>query len=230
MGRVTPALLWAAAAAAALAFVALGCSERAEPAVRLVDGTTPPPLPAALEETGRGSVVSRVTVTSVRRLGAAGRRCVDGFRPEFRVAAGATVVRRTGVVGESLTFADVAHDVVLGCDRVDRRAPASDPWCGRSVGRLVAGRLRDLRLDIACRTGGAAQVGFGWVQAGAGTRWVGARAGSATEIAVVAAGLPVRVVANDVDADTSSATFAISEYAASGNVLRSYRVSAGVAG
>jgi hypothetical protein len=46
----------------------------------------------------------------------------------------------------------------------------------------------------------------------------------------VAAGLPVRVVTEDIDRADSSATFAIGEYGSAGMALRTYRFSAGVAG
>jgi hypothetical protein len=231
MERLTQQLLrTAAGGAAALALAAGGCGHGASAPSRLVDGTPPPKLPAALKLSDRNTVTSRVTVTSIGRLGATGRNCVDGFRPEFRLAVDATVVRRTGIVGESVTFMDADHDVVLGCDRTDGPAPASQPWCGRSVGRLVGGRLRDLRLDIACRTRRGTQVGFGWIETGPGTRWVAARVGAVTEVAGVAAGLPVRVVTEDIDRETSSATFATVEYAGSGKTLARHRISAGVAG
>lgn len=231
MGRLTPILVrTAAGGAATLALASGGCGDRPQPPTRLVDGTNPTTLPVRLEGLDRNGIGSRLTITSVRRLGAFGRNCVDSFRPEFRVAANATVIRRTGVLGESLTFENIDHDVVLGCDRGDGGTAASGRWCGRAAGRLFAGRLRDLRLDIACRTHRGAQIGFGWIQADAGTHWIGARVGDVTEVSEVAAGLPVRVATTDVDPGNASATFAIVEYAESGRALRSYRVSVGVAG
>jgi hypothetical protein len=231
MGRLTPHLVRAAAGgAAAVALLAGGCASQRTPIPRLLDGTRPPSLPARLDGLGGPTVVSRLTVTTVRRLGSIGRRCVDSFTPEFRVPADAIVIRRTGVVGESLTFANADRDVVLGCDRTARRPRPGEPWCGRSVGRVIAGRLRDLRLDVACHTTSGVQVGFGWIQSGAHTRWVTAGVDGVTEVSAVAAGLPVRVVTEDIDRADSSATFAIGEYGSAGMALRTYRFSAGVAG
>ena len=216
--------------ALATALAATGCGDDAARQGRLVDGTRPPVLPAALAAAARNAVATRVTALHVDDLDEAGRSCVAGFRGEFRVAKDATVVRRTGVVGESLTFLDADRDVVLGCDRTNRPAPASRRWCGRSVGLLIAGRLHDVRVDIACRTRHGTQVGFGWIQPGSETHWVAVRAGPGTEITKVTPGLPLRIVTEDVDPATSSATFTIVEYASAGRALRSYRVRAGVAG
>ena len=217
------------AAAVSLALLVAGCGDRTPPPARLVDGTTPPALPAALRDIGP-AVSSRVTVVEARRLDSPGRSCVASFRPEFRISPGATVVRRTGAAGESLTFEDAQGAVVLGCYRTAGASASARRWCGRSVGRLVAGRLRDMRLDIACRTGDAGAVGFGWIEPGPATRWVVARVGPIREVAAVAASLPVRIPTGDVDQPTSTATFAVVEYTASGEVVRRYRARVGVAG
>jgi hypothetical protein len=209
---------------------AAGCGRSPARPVRLVDGTAPPPLPAPLRRRAAGATTARVAVLAAGRLDAAGRRCLASFRPEFRIAPGTTVVRRTGAAGESLTFTDADREVVLGCDRASLRAPDARGWCGRSVGRLVAGRLRDPRLDLGCRSHDGAAVGFGWIEPGPATRWIGVRVARSTEVDEVAAGLPVRVPTDDVDRATSSAAFSIVEYTGAGAVARRYRLRAGVAG
>jgi hypothetical protein len=220
----------AATSAAALALVAAGCGRAPAPRVRLVDGTVPTRLPAALHDRVGQATYTRVAVLAARQLDAAGRRCLASFRSEFRIPPATTVVRRTGVVGESLTFRDAGGDVLLGCDGTARGTRLTLGWCGRSVGRLVAGRLRDMRLDIACRSEDGSSVGFGWIEPAPATRWLAVGTGRSTEVEEVAAGLPVRVPTDDVDQATSSATFPVVEYTSRGRIRRRYRLRAGVAG
>jgi hypothetical protein len=170
-------------------------------------------------------------VLEARDLRTIERGCLRSFEPEFRLPPATVVVRRTGTLGESLTFTDAEHDVVLGCAGTGSASTPVPRWCGRSVGRLYAGRLRDVRLDVACHDRAGRPVGFGWIEPGPATRWIGVRAGGrVAEVAAVAAGLPVRVATDAVDRARSSATFAVAEYAASGAAVRSFRVRAGVAG
>jgi hypothetical protein len=87
-----------------------------------------------------------------------------------------------------------------------------------------------VRLSIICRDRKGNPVGFGWIEPGRTTKWVVSRTRQGIEIEPVAAGLPVRVVAASVDFSTSSATFRIEELDRSGHTIRSYRLTAGVAG
>jgi hypothetical protein len=218
-------------AVAGFVLFSAGCGMQAREArpTRLLDGTAAPPLPEALDSVGGSAVVSRVRVLRVAELGARGRACIDAFRPEFQITPRTRVVARTGAIGASLTFLDARRRVVLGCDRTARPA-ASSPWCARSVGRLFAGRLHDARVDILCVDAHGRPIGFGWVEAGEGTRWIVVRDRSVAEVEEVAAGLPVRVMTIQVTLADSSARFPIAEYDQQGREVRRYRFNARVAG
>ncbi len=220
-----------AAALAAVALAVAGCADRGHRAEtsRLVDGSVSPALPRALGAGAAGLVMSRVRIRRAMRLDARGRTCVASFRGEFTVAADAVVVDRTGVTGFSLTFLDAHRHVVLGCDRTGRQV-AGGAWCARSVGRLVDGRLEDPRLDILCVGRRGDSVGFAWIEPMPAARWVVVGAGGDREVEPVAAGLPVRVATREVDAATSSATFVVGEYDATGAELARYRLPVRVAG
>jgi hypothetical protein len=219
------------AATIGLALSSAGCGGRDDDArpARLLDGSASPLLPAVLREVGRGAVASRVRVLRAAHLDARGRACLERFRPEFRIPSRATVVERTNVVGENLTFLDARRRVVLGCDRTARPA-ANPPWCARSVGRLFSGHLRDPRLDILCRDANGDPLGLGWIEPAAHVRWVVVRNGPEAEVEEVARGLPVRVATVDVSVADSSATFAVTEYGSDGREVRHYRLRARVAG
>ncbi len=220
-----------AAALTAVALAVVGCADRGHRVEtrHLVDGSVSSALPRALGAVADGLIMSRVRVRRAMRLDPRGRTCVASFRGEFTVAADAVVVERTGVTGASLTFSDARRHVVLGCDRTGRGA-AGSAWCARSVGRRVNGRLEDPRLDILCVGRRGDPVGFAWIEPMPATRWVVVGAGGDREVEPVAAGLPVRVATRAVDAATSSATFAVSEYDATGAELARYRLPVRVAG
>ena len=224
-------LVAVAAVTVGLALPLAGCgthSRNSRPA-RLLDDSTAPPLPAPLHEVGRGAIASRVRLLRAAQVDARGRACLDGFRAEFRIPSRATVVERTGVLAASMTFLDATGRVLLGCDRTARRT-AGRPWCARSVGRLVSGRLLDPRVDILCRDRRGDPVGLGWIEPAGGVRWVVVRSGSDVEVEQVAGHLPVRVATTRVSIADSSATFAVTEYGADGKEVRRYRLRAGVAG
>jgi hypothetical protein len=178
-------------------------------------------------------VLSALRVLPASRLDPRDRACLEAFRGEFRISPATVVVSRVGTSGASLTFRDETAGVVLGCDRTAARAGAtpSRPWCARSVGYLAGGRLRDPRVDVLCRDAHGDPVGFGWVEPrDLEAHWIVVRGGPQVEVEPAAAGLPVRVLTRDVDRETSSATFAVTEYGRSGKELVRYRVRAAVAG
>lgn len=233
--RVRPVVAVAARAAAvgaALAVVAVGCSDRGDQAsaARLLDGSAPPALPDALGDVDGHAVLTRVRVLRASELGEREHACLRRFRPEFSVPPGTIVVERTGELGASLTLRDVTRHVLLGCDRTDRPTGDDGPWCDRSVGRLYSGHLRDPRVDILCRGRTRERIGFGWVEPGVETRWIAVRGSGRTEIYKVAASLPVRLTTTDVAVETSSATFDLREYDAHGKEVRRQRLDASVAG
>jgi hypothetical protein len=214
-----------------LASAVAGCGRGEPRPVRLLDGSLAHSLPRTLGSLGAGAVVSTVRVLPASRLGRHGRACLAAFRDEFAITPATRVVVRVGVVGATLTFKDGTGRVVLGCDRSAARAGKSGSWCAHSVGRLAGGRLDDPRVDILCLDARGDPVGFGWVDPRApGARWIVVRGGQRSEVEPVVAGFPVRVVTNQVDRLTSSATFAVTEYAANGAELARYRLRAGVAG
>jgi hypothetical protein len=231
--RVRSAALVAVRAAVigmTLAVVAVGCGNRPSSAARLVDGSTPPPLPHAFDDLS-GAVVTRVGVLRAADLGVRGQACLRSFRPEFSIPPATIIVERTGVIGASLTFRDRRRRFVLGCDRTEApRGGDAGPWCARSVGRLFGNRLRDPRVDILCRSAAGDRVGFGWIEPAPASRWFVVGHGSRSELYEVVAGLPVRVASRDVDVTTSSATFDVAEYDANGKEVRRRRLRVGVAG
>jgi len=222
----------AGAIGTALTVLTVGCGSNEPAATRLVDGTAAPALPSSLDDLGDAVVATRTRTLRVSRLGNAGRACLRQFRPEFTIPPGTIVVDRAGLVGTSLTFRDRRGDFVLGCDRTDEPGGATPPWCARSAGGLVLGRLTDPRLDILCRgrppRDGA--IGFAWVDPMPTSRWLAVHDNGRTELYEVLAGLPVRVTTTDVDVGTSSAVVDLTEYDESGKVVRSRRLRASVAG
>jgi len=222
----------AAAIGAALAALAVGCDSDEPAATRLVDDTAAPPLPRALDDLGDSPVATRARTLQVSQLGSVGRACLRTFRPEFSIPPSTIVVDRTGSIGASLTFRDRRGGFVLGCDRTDRPGEAAPPWCARSAGRLVLGRLTDPRVDILCRgrPPDDRTIGFAWVDPMPTSRWLAVRGNGRTELYEVLAGLPVRVTTTDVDVGTSSAVVDLTEYDASGNAVCSRRLRASVAG
>jgi hypothetical protein len=211
-----------------LTTLALGCGadRTREEARTLLDGSPAPALPAALARAGVRGRLSLLQLLRAEALPADDRGCVSGFRTEFRLPPGTAVVRRVGTHTESLTFIDAAKRVVLGCDRTDTDVLE---WCGRSVGRLFDGRLRDPRVDIGCRTA-RGRIAFGWLRPAPRTRWVVAGDGDDADIEIVAAGYPVRVSSARVDVETSSASFSIVEYDVNGAEVRRYTLRSGVSG
>ena len=97
---------------------------------------------------------------------------------------------------------------------------------------MHAGRLLDPRLELAgCSTSSGDPIAFAWIEPGRRTRYVALHRNGFVEVYPVLAGLPVRVATtSDIDLDTSSASFEVSEYDADGRRIRSYTLDARVAG
>jgi hypothetical protein len=96
-----------------------------------------------------------------------------------------------------------------------------------------AGRLVDPRLDLAgCSTRDGDPVAFAWVVPARRARYVAVRHDAFSEVYPVLRGdVPIRVsTTTDIDLDTSSASFEISEHDAVGRAVRAYTVQARVAG
>lgn len=148
------------------------------------------------------------------------------------IPADVLVVERIGVFAESLTFADRRNATVYACDGgVDPAGERRLPWCGLSAGRLVADRLLDPRLDIACRDREGRPLAYAWVVPTEGAHWIGVDQGRYTELYEVVGKLPVRIATgNRIDLARSRATFVVTQYDAHGKALIKGKLEAGVAG
>jgi hypothetical protein len=148
------------------------------------------------------------------------------------VPADALVVERIGVFGESLTFADRGRTTLHSCDGgIDPAGEHSPPWCNRSAGLLIAGRLLDPRLDIICRDRRGRPLAYAWVEPVAGAHWIGVDQGAYTEIYEVLEPLPVRIAGTrHVDLARASARFEVTQYDVHGRELVRGLLEAAVAG
>jgi hypothetical protein len=200
-----------------------GCGGSVSPA-QLIDGMPTQPPAVALEASGTqiATEVRIVDSTAARRSRIA--RCLTGASE--RPAPG-TIVERTGVNGSTVTFRTASGQDVVACDGTFRRS-----WCGRALGHLHDGHLLDPRLDLAgCSTAAGDPLAFAWIEPGSGTRFVAIEQSGYVEVYEVAGRLPVRVTTTrDIDSETSSARFVVSEHDATGRRLRSYTLDARVAG
>ncbi|OFW75691.1 MAG: hypothetical protein A2Y55_10965 [Actinobacteria bacterium RBG_16_68_12] len=141
------------------------------------------------------------------------------------------IVIRLGVSGESVTFRDETRHGLHGCDNSLGPREARQRACGVAFGQLLAGRLRDPRLNVGgCSTRDGEPLGFAWVEPDTGTRFVAVEQDGYVEVYETAAGLPIRVTTGDVDIERSSAEFRISEHGSDGHLIRRYRLEASVAG
>jgi hypothetical protein len=225
-------------AAHVLRLVAVSCGAlaaaacRHDPAApeRLVDGSPATRPPVALAAIGKDTpIASKVEVVAVGdvAVGSMAESCLDRLGAGERPGA---IVTRIGVDGASVTFQGASRRGVHACDGTDGREPAH-LWCGSAYGRIAATRLTDPRLDLACTTASGAAVAFAWIEPAARTRFVAVRQHGFVEVYEAAAGLPVRVTTTEgIDLEESSAAFEISEHDARGSRLRSYTLTARVAG
>ena len=148
------------------------------------------------------------------------------------VRADALVVERVGVKGESLTVANRGGAGIYACDGgIDPAGEHRLPWCGEVFGRLVAGRLLDPRLDVACLDRDRSPLAYAFVEPVTGAHWIGVDQGRYVEVYEVLAGLPVRVgTVRRVDPRRARATFDIRQYDVHGRELVRASLEATVAG
>jgi hypothetical protein len=206
------------------AVVVVGCGSGGNRPDRLLYGQ------AAQEFTPvPGSVIANGRVLDGTTLG---RRFTSCRPTGARVRTDAVVVERTGVLGESLTFADSGHRILYACDGgTDAAGERKPPWCGSSAGLLYAGKLLDPRLDITCRDRTGRTLAYAWVEPAAGVRWIGVDQGAYTEIYEVLAKLPVRIVsARGVQTSQARASFDVTQYDGHGKALIKGKLEAQVAG
>jgi len=199
-----------------------GCHGGKAPPARLLYGEA-----AAEFEPVPDSVISVGRVLTGTALGRRFALCRPaGIPPDV------LVVERIGVFAESLTFAARRNETVYACDGgIDPAGEHHLPWCGRSAGRLVAGRLLDPRLDILCRDRDRRPLAYAWVVPTAGAHWIGVDQGRYTELYEVLGTLPVRIATGrQIDLARSRAAFVVTQYDAHGKALIKGKLEAGVAG
>lgn len=206
---------------AILALALVGCDKDGRP-THLLYGEL-----AAEFKPAPGSVL---TIGRVLRGMTLGRRFLTCRPPA--APADVEVVERIGVFGESLTFVDRHKSTLFSCDGgFDAARERAPPWCSRSAGRLFDGHLLDPRLDLGCRDRQGRPLAYVWVEPLAGAHWIGVDQGSYTEVYEALAGLPVRIAtARHIELARSRATFAVTQYDATGRELVQGEVEAGVAG
>jgi len=193
----------------------------------LSDGSPARPPPVELEGVDGPTVSTRVRVLQSISVDPGSRTasCLDSSDD-----AGARVVERVGTSGTSVSFLTRDGREAYACDSTEGRATGESSWCGRSFGRLHAGRLRDPRLSLTCRGIDEEPLGFAWIQPTAATSYLVVTRPGYSESYVVAGAVPVRIVTDDVDLGSSTAAFAVSEHARDGRRLRRYRLEARVSG
>jgi hypothetical protein len=141
-------------------------------------------------------------------------------------------VERVDVHGTTVTSPGAEGRSLHGCDSGAGSTADADGqrWCGRAFGLLTDGRLRDPRLSLGCRDADGDPVGFAWIQPESEAAYVVVSHADHSAMYPVVGGLPVRVGTDDVDVESSSATFDVSEHARGGRRLRRYELEAVVAG
>ena len=215
----------------ALMLTAAACTrDPPSPPAHLSDGSAARPAPVALEGVDGPTVLTRVEVV---QPGEASPRdpttaCIG--------AAGApevVAIERVDVHGTTVTYSGPEGRSLYGCDMgaASGADPAEDgPWCGRAFGLLADGRLRDPRLSLGCRDAEGEPIGFAWIEPTADSAYVAVSSSGYSAVYPVARGLPVRVGTDDVDLETSSTTFDVTEHAGDGSRLRGYELEAAVSG
>ena len=215
---------------AVLLLALAGCGGGDSPP-QLVDGSTAPEVPAALEMLD-GAAMTRTRVIPPGQLDK-GRFTACGHSS---VPGGTVFVERVGVHGSSWTFAGEGTSI-YACDGIPEPSTAEEPdrpydglWCGASVGRLDDGTLNDPRLDLCTNTDNEL-TGFAWVEPRLATGWVVVSDAGTREVYEVAESLPVRVTTTEgVRPGSSRASFDVEEYAANGDKVREYVLETAVAG
>jgi hypothetical protein len=201
-----------------------GCRDGGESATpeRLLYGE-----PAQTFSPVQDSVVAASRVLDASTLGRRFASCSPGAD-----ANGAVVVERIGVFSESLSFTNRRRTTLYSCDGGDdpsrERAP---PWCGRSVGRLLHGRVIDPRLDILCRGQNGHPLAYVWVDPVRQAHWIGVDQGAYSELYEVLAALPVRVATNrGIELSRTRGRLDVTQYDIHGKPLLQGIIEAAVAG
>jgi hypothetical protein len=223
--RLSPSLV-----ASVLIAAVVGCGTQHRPPAELVDGSAAVQPKVPLQGIGSPVILTRVKVTASDEVeqGSPEARCLGG--PARGGKPIGDVVVRIGVWSASVTFRETSS--VGGCDGTGAASASGPRWCGGSYGRLVAGRLRDPRLDLAgCRTANGRAAAFAWVDPGPRTRYVVVREPGYAEAYPIVHGLPVRIATTShIASEPLGASFEVFEHDATGRLLRRYRLEARPAG
>lgn len=209
--------------------LATGCLHDSPPPppTMLSDGSLARPPRVALDGVAGPTVATRVRAVrsdAVEAGSAAGRCLGSSGRSE------GLVVERIDVHGSTVTYLGPGRRAAYACERAGNGSTTVEPWCGRAVGRLEQGRLRDPRLDLICRDEDGEPLAFAWVQPRRAAAYVVVAHRGYNEVYPVVRGVPVRIAGDEVAVASSRATFAISEHAADGRRLRDYVLEAAVSG
>ena len=217
-------------AVAVLGGLSTACDRHDSAPLVLIDGSEAATPGIELEGISSPAVLTKVRVVRVTnvRAGSLAAECLRG--PARDAHPSGPIVERIGVTSETVTLRDASG--LHGCDNSPGPREENRRWCGSSSGRLYSGHLWDPRLDIAgCSTANGAPMGFAWVEASRGTRYVVVEQPGYAEVYEVAAGLPLRIATTSgVRIEGSRATFDISEHDQRGRLLRHYRLEAVPAG
>ena len=207
------------------AVVLTACGGHNSRPTTLLDGSRAVAPPVALEGVGGPAIMAEVAVVPRPRVaaGSAEAACLRGSDE-----GGGPLVVRVGAYAASVTFRKLSGLALVACDGASPGG-ADSAWCGRSFGLLSGGRLGDPRLDLACARPDGSPIAFAWVEPSPRARFVAVEQRGYVEVQAVAGGLPVRVVATDVDVSSSSASFDVTEHDRAGRLLRRYRLDATVA-
>jgi len=209
--------------------LAAGCRQGDDVPQRLVNGAPARASPVPLAGVDRTTVLSEVRVVAAGRVGrgSAVERCL---RAAGEDPAGNVVVR-TGVNGASVTFRVASGRALYACDGSTGARGHGGRWCGRAFGRLVRGKLRDPRLDLAgCTASAGDTIAFAWIEPGRRARYLALRQPGYVEVYPVTQRLPVRIATvTGIDIGASRASFEVTEHDGGGARLREYELDARVA-
>jgi hypothetical protein len=205
--------------------LASGCGSGRQAPTRLVDGSKPPAVAAALAGVEH-PLGTRLSLRRLSTLPQALRRSCAAL-PRSRAGADPLVAIRTSRLGSSLSVVAAAGRIAYACDGLG--AAQSRRWCGATTGKIVHGRLLDPRLDLC--SSGRGIVAFAWLQPLPGARWIVVRDGDFSDVYERGGAIPMRVaIGHDVDLSRASARFRVSQYGYAGRLLASSAVEVAVAG
>lgn len=208
-----------------------GCADGESAPKRLMDGSDATAPPVKLEGVEDHVVLTKVRVVSPSAHGR-GTRSASCLERDWDVRPQGPSVERVGIGSETVTFEQTSRQAVFGCDNSLGPREENRPWCGGAYGQLYGGHLRDPRLSMAgCSTEDGDPMGFVWVDPGPRTKYLVVEQPGYAEVYEAAGRLPVRIATtSNVFIEGSHAIFELSEHDETGQVIRTYRVDARVAG